>query len=184
MTGTRIGFGGAATAAFVITVASLSAGCGSLLPWSGGGGSSATVAGNLDVFVPLSDHDVVAFVFTVKDPETDCKVPVLPDSGDPDQSVVIPNGETAFELDGVKTGRLVVVFLLDNAGDAADGQIDDGDPIAILDDPNCELTDVAGKTTVNLTNVRMNFTDAAAVGFPAPGRAVAADITVTDDNAN
>jgi hypothetical protein len=184
MTGTRIGFSGAATAAGAIALATLCAGCGSLLPWSGGGGSSATVAGNLNVYIPISDHDVVAFVFTVKDPEADCKVPVLPDSGDPYESVVIPNGQTDFEIPKVKTGRLVVVFLLDNAGNDADGKIDDGDPVAILDDPNCELTDVAGKTTVNLTNVRMNFTDAAEAGFPAPGRAVAGDITVTDDNAN
>ncbi|HEY2385987.1 MAG TPA: hypothetical protein VGK30_03420 [Candidatus Binatia bacterium] len=100
---------------------------------------------------------------------------------------VISNGSTQFSVSGLDPGPLLIVFLQDKTGNNADGTINEGDPIAVLDDPNCELDSVDGNITVTLTDVDIDFsnlaggeseTDCTGVSSPpAPGRARARLIT-------
>ncbi|MBI5505688.1 MAG: hypothetical protein HY899_12885 [Deltaproteobacteria bacterium] len=114
-----------------------------------------------------------------------CECPAAPVHPEctPGDAVVLTSGQKTFNVGGVDSGKIRVVFLLDNAGSSADGQIDAGDPIAILDDINCQLDDVGGNRTVTLTDVDLQF-DAAPVSEcqdgvnnpPAAGRARALTI--------
>lgn len=115
-----------------------------------------------------------------------CECPAAPVHPEctPGDAVVLTSGQKTFSVGGVDSGKIRVVFLLDNAGNSADGQIDAGDPIAILDDVNCQLGDVGGNRTVTLTDVDVQF-DSAPVSEcqegindpPAAGRARALTIT-------
>jgi hypothetical protein len=97
--------------------------------------------------------------------------------------VVISPGETEFTLTGLDSGPIGIVFLLDNAGSNADGEINLGDDlIAVLDDVDCELDNVDGNLTVTLKDVDIQFallpTDTCdASDPPADGRARADQIT-------
>ncbi len=144
----------------------------------GGGGPTAEVIGNIDDVRPANTgRDIVVFVYQQKDENPDCTEPELPDSHTAFKYDTVPDGDTAFNIPHSKTGRLVIAFLLDNAGNDADGRIDPGDPVAVLNDPDCVLDDVPNKYEINAKDVRINFTLQAQVGFPDPGRAEAADLT-------
>lgn len=115
-----------------------------------------------------------------------CECPAAPVHPEctPGKSVVLTSGEKNFTLDRIDSGMIRVVFLLDNAGSSADGQIDPGDPIAVLDDIDCQLDDVNAKTTVTLTDVDLRFASAPESECqdgvddpPAAGRARALSIT-------
>lgn len=152
-------------------------GCGSLYG-GGGGGETAEVMGNILATNPsIAGRNIVVFVFRVKDQPADCHVPVLPDDNTAYESEELQDGETTFDLTHVKTGRLVIAFLLDNEGKDADGRIDPGDPIAVLDDPSCVLDDVPNKYVVEATDILVNFDLTSAQGFPGPGRAEADSLT-------
>lgn len=159
------------------------AGCGSLLFGDDGGGGSIVVRGNLAGVLPATDRDIVVFVFTTKEDAVDCEKPDIPDGKSSNRRVVLEAGETAFEVKKVGHGRLVVVFLLDEAGNDADGRIDEGDPVAVLDDPECLLEEVDKHFTIEVDDVMVNFTDAPS-GDVGAGRAVADDLTATDEKAN
>lgn len=115
-----------------------------------------------------------------------CNCPAAPVDPEctPGKAVILPSGQTTFTVGGVVSGKIRVVFLLDNSGSDADARIDPGDPIAVLDDVQCQLGNVNGKTTVTLTDVDLDFSSAptsdcekGVANPPAPGRARAGDIT-------
>lgn len=159
----------------VVSLALLS-GCG--IYGNDGGGPTADVNGNIDDVRPAdTGRDIVVFVYRSKGDAADCSNPVLPDQSGSFQSEQLEDGETDFRIRNSQAGRLTVVFLLDEAGREADGRIDPGDPIAVLNDPDCILDDVPNKYIVTAEDVRINFTDSNANGFPAPGRAEAARLS-------
>lgn len=144
-----------------------------------GGGPTADVRGNIEATTPeVGERDIVVFVYTLKEEDPfDCVEPDLPDLDRQEQSRILQPGETEFEVRNAKAGRLVVVFLLDEPGKDADGRIDPGDPVAILNDPDCVLDDVPNKYIVQAEDVRINFSLDDEDDFPAPGRAEAASLT-------
>lgn len=147
-----------------------SMGCG-IYGGGGGGSDKADVMGNISASTPvIAGRDIVVFVYRVKDDPADCRVPVLPDQ-DYEAKQTLEDGANTFELNKVKTGRLVIAFLLDNEGKDADGRIDPGDPVAVLNDPDCILDDVPNKYVVEALDVRINFGLEDVVGMPEPGRA-------------
>lgn len=157
-------------------------GCGSgTVTFGGGGGDQkkrVTVAGNLDSVSPVTSRDIVVFAYTVTDGSDRCPCPGDPSNSTSGKAAVLPSGHSTFEITGIVPGAIGVVFLLDNAGNAADGQIDPGDPIAILDDVDCKLSDVSGGVKVSLDNVDLAFSPAPAAQCeqgvsnpPAAGRA-------------
>ena len=91
------------------------------------------------------------------------------------QPETVHTAEQAAAAVGVEVGAIVksLVFLLDDEGGQADRRIDPGDPIAILQDPDCVLEDVPNKFIVQADNVLINFGEEDAPGFPAPGEAEA-----------
>jgi hypothetical protein len=120
-----------------------------------------------------------------------CPCPGYPRDLTDGKATVIESGDLEFTVSGIENGAIKIVFLLDNPGDDADGQIDDGDPIAILDDVDCEIDDVDGDLTVTLHDVDINFAADPVVDCedgdpPAEGRARADLITQerTDDGDN
>jgi len=147
------------------------------------GNATVTVKGNLDEVTPVTSRDVVVFVYEITDDSDRCPCPPAPPSETTQgKSAVVASGETEFTLTGLDAGPIGVVFLLDNAGSNADGQIDPGDQIAILDDVDCELNDVDGNITVTLEDVDLLFspaptTDCTGGDEPAIGRARADEIT-------
>jgi hypothetical protein len=144
----------------------------------GGGGPTMDVRGNIaDVLPDDTDRDIVVFVFTNEDPQLDCENPELPSNEDSQfQSRTLRPGETEFEVRNAKAGSITIAFLLDEEGNDADGRIDPGDPVAVLNDPDCVLDDVPNKYIVTAEDVDINFSLASPNGFPAPGRAEAADL--------
>lgn len=132
-----------------------------------GGGNDNTKAkvtfkGNLDSVSPVTSRDIVVFVYNIdKDDESDrCPCPQNPSNSTNGKAAVLASGETEFTISGLTPGRFGVVLLLDNAGNLADGEIDPGDPIAILDDVDCQLDDVKGDLTVTLDDIDVSFSDA------------------------
>jgi hypothetical protein len=162
--------------ASVVAVVIAGTGCGSI--YGGGGGPTIDVEGNVDEVLPApGDRDIVVFVFTLRDPLPDCSEPELPEEGTQYQSRILQPGETVFDVQNAKAGSIVVAFLLDNPGRDADAEIDPGDPVAILEDPNCVMDDVPNKYIVNAADVDINFTLTNPVDFPAAGRAEANPLT-------
>lgn len=145
--------------------------------------ATVTVKGNIDDVSPVTTRDIVVFVYTVdKDDGEQCPSPAFPCDTSRGRAAVIDATETEFSLGGLDRGAVRVVFLLDDAGDAADGQIDPGDLIAILDDDDCELDDIDGNFTVTLEDVDIDFAATAIAecegdNRPAGGRARADQIT-------
>lgn len=141
----------------------------------GGGGPTANVEGDIVAVEPEdSGRDIVVFVYQLGDTENpDCEVPLLPDDSTAYKYAIVQPGDTLFQVPNSKIGRLVVAFLLDGEGRDADGRIDPGDPVAVLDDPNCVLDDVPDDYLVTIANARINFTLEDHLGLPAPGRAEA-----------
>ena len=99
-------------------------------------------------------------------------------------TALVRNAATAAKL--LPGATLVPGNVLDPAclERAADGQIDPGDPIAILDDIDCNLNDVQSGLTVTLKNVDLLFSSAPVADCtdtngspPAKGRARADTIT-------
>lgn len=147
--------------------------------------STVTFKGNLDDVFPVTSRDIVLFVYSIDDDDHQCPCPVDPNTLHPaneleGKTTVITGNETEFSISGLEPGAFSVVFLLDKAGDEADGEINPGDDIAILDDPDCELDDVTGKLTVTLEDVDLRFDDAPedcnSGSPPAPGRGRADEI--------
>ncbi len=153
-------------------------GCGGGIYGGGGGGPTIDVRGNIvDVLPADSGRDIVVFVYTLNNELLDCEHPELPDGGSQTQSRILDPGETEFEVRNAKAGHIMVVFLLDEPGKDADARIDPGDPIAILNDPDCVMDDVPNKYIVFADDVELNFGLTQPPGAPAPGRAEAADIS-------
>lgn len=149
----------------------------------GGGGPTANIAGDIAGVEPEdSNRDIVVFVYQLGNTENpDCEVPLLPDENTPYKYAIVQPGDTIFQVPNSKIGRLVVAFLLDGEGNDADGKIDPGDPVAVLNDPNCVLDDVPENYIVTIDSARINFTLQNHLGFPAPGRAEA-DVSEAPDN--
>lgn len=142
-----------------------------------------TFKGNLDSVTPVTSRDIVVFVYTIDDDDdTDrCPCPPLPDLTYEGKAAVLSSGETEFSISGLKPDKFGVVFLLDKAGDQADGEINPGDEIAILDDDDCRLEDVPGNVTVTLNDIDIDFStlpevDCTVGNPPADGRARAETI--------
>jgi hypothetical protein len=179
--------------------------------------ATVTVTGNIDDVLPLTARDIVVFVVNVDNEEgsnvcvggpddgdsceTDedcagdgdcasalCPCPAFPDVITSGKTKVLENGETEFTVSDIENGAIKVVFLLDNPGDDADGTIDEGDPIAVLDDEDCEIDDVDGELTVTLSDVDIFFSESRVVECltndpPLPGRA-RADLITQERSAN
>ncbi len=125
-----------------------------------------TVAGNIHNVTPVSARDVVVFVFTnLAQSALDTCSFNDPKDFDDGELVVLPNGSFDFSLSRVQGGDLTVVFLLDKASTQADGQIDAGDPIAVLDDPDNRLLGVQSPLKVTIERVDITFS---AEGGPCP----------------
>lgn len=151
--------------------------CGGLYG-GGSGGPTADVRGNLaGVFPDRNDRDILVFVYRLKDEIPDCTEPGLPTRDDGSQSVVLRNDDTEFEVRNVPAGRFVVAFLLDGEGRDADGRIDPGDPVAVLNDPDCVLDDVPNEYIVQADDIVVNFSPFDEDGFPAAGRAEAGSLS-------
>lgn len=160
-----------------MAVLAAATGCGGLYG-GGGGGGNVEVIGEIEAIFPDdTDREIVVFVYRVKDEPADCTEPELPDNkAEKDQTLDL--GETEFDLNKIRKGRLVIAFLLDNPGKDADGRIDPGDPVAVLNDPDCVLDDVPPKYVVEAHDVRINFSlDDDVIGFPESGRAEAGDLS-------
>lgn len=143
-----------------------------------------TIKGTLDSVSPVTTRDIVVFVYNISDGSDRCPCPPDPSNSTSGNAVVLASGQTDFTVPSVDSGKIGVVFLLDNAGTNADGEIDPGDPIAILDDTNCDLDDVKSGLTVTLSNVDLLFSSAPTSDCtngtpPAEGRARANQITKT-----
>lgn len=162
-----------ATAALAALFSMTTAGCGIYGDGGGGGGPTANIAGDILAVLPEdSEREIVVFAYQLGNTENeDCTQPELPDFNTPFKFDILDPGETEFQVPNSKIGRLVIVFLLDNPGRDADQQIDPGDPVAVLDDPECVLDDVPRNYIVFIENTRINFTGGDQVGYPAPGRA-------------
>lgn len=165
-------------------------GCGEGTVTFGGGddnnnpNAQVTVEGNIDNVSPVSSRGIVAFAYNITDNSDRCPCPPDPSNSSSGKAIMLESGATTFSLSGLKAGPLGVVFLLDKADNAADGQIDPGDPIAILDDIDCDLSDVKGGLTVTLKDVDILFSSAPVVDCtdtsgspPAAGHARADTIT-------
>lgn len=144
--------------------------------YSGDPGPTADVRGNIEATNPdAGDRDIVVFVYWIRESLEDCSDPQLPENtNNAFQSRILKDGETVFEVRNSQAGSLVVAFLLD---EDRDRRIDDGDAVAVLEDPDCVLDDVPNKYIVQVDDVRINFSDDDEPGFPAPGRAEADSLT-------
>lgn len=161
---------------------------------SGGGTKTVTIKGNIRDVSPVTSRDIVVFAYRLPDDDTTdrCPCPPDPSASTSGKALLLTSGTTEFSLSGIDTGNIGVAFLLDNSGNNADGTIDLGDPIAILDDVYCRLEGMKGDTTATLADVDILF-DANPVSNdplnpenaceisdpPAPGRARARTVTVT-----
>lgn len=153
--------------------------------------ATVTVEGNIDDVTPVTGRNIVVFAYNIPSAEDvdRCPCPAQANPDDPGKAAVLESGETEFTLTGLDSGPLGVVFLLDNSGDAADGEINPGDPIAVLDDVDCEIEDVEGNVTVTLDDVDIQFNAAPTTQCedgddPAVGRARADEITVARTTRN
>lgn len=177
--------------------------CGSGTVTIGGGddggndNAKITVKGNIRDFTPVTTRDIVVFAFTIDKDDTTKRCPCPPDPSDSSsgKAVTITDGSTEFTLSGLDAGSIGLIFLLDNAGTNADGTIDPGDPVAILDDVDCDLEDVRSTLTVTLKDVDLAFSstpvsddplapnDDCKIGDPpAEGRARADLVTLSSTN--
>jgi hypothetical protein len=157
------------TTASTVLAILLTAGCGEGTLHLGGGGDgddddgTVEFRGTIDDVLPVSSRDIVAFVYSLNEDDDSCPCPGLPPGGIAaldeldGKAAVMESGEFEFHVSGLDSGPFRVIFLLDKAGDDADGHIDDGDDIAILDDVDCELDDVGANLTVTLEDVDLNF---------------------------
>lgn len=190
---TRFSF---AAPALVAILSGLAPGCGDgtiVFPGDDDDDDLATVTfrGNIDDVSPVTSRDIVVFVYSIDDDSDRCPCPPDPSDSLSGKAAVLASGETEFTLSGLPSGAFGVVFLLDNAGNNADGEINPGDPIAVLDDIDCELDDIPGNRTVTLDDVDIAFSsaepgDCTSGTPPVTGRARADRITqqLTDDNGN
>lgn len=144
---------------------------------------NVTLKGNLDQVAPVTSRDIVVFAYNVSDQAYSCPCPGDSSASLNGKAAIVPAGETEFTITGLDNGPIAVMFLLDNAGNNADGVINLGDPVAILDDEDCELDgDVDGNTTVTLKDIDVFFdtaihTDCQVSNPPGLGRARADLIT-------
>ncbi len=119
---------------------------------------TVTVKGTIDDVFPVASRDIVVFAFNIDEEDYRCPCPDDPSTSTRGKAVVLEPGETEFTISGLDRGPIGIVFLQDNPGDAADGEIDDGDPIAIMDDVDCEMDDdVEANTAVTLEDVDIWF---------------------------
>ena len=147
-----------------LLVTAVVASCGSGTVTIGGGGSGGntkkvTIKGNIRDVSPVSSRDIIVYAYRLPDDDvTDrCPCPPDPSLSTEGKALRLSSGTTDFSLTGLDAGNIGVVFLLDNAGTNADGTIDPGDPIAILDDLNCRLEGMKANTTATLTDVDILF---------------------------
>jgi len=144
------------------------AACGEGTVTFGGGdddsNAKVTFKGNLDAISPVTSRDIDVFVYQIDKDDADDLCPCAPDPRGTlpldtlvGKSAVLSSGETDFTISGLEPGAFLIVFLLDKAGDNADGQINDDDQIAVLDDIDCQLDDVNGDLTVTLEDIDLIF---------------------------
>ena len=181
------------SAVVIAILGNVLAGCGGGTVTFGGGGDGGdkfkvTVKGNVDAITPVTSRDIVVFVYSIDDNSTRCACPGVPADAiaSVGKAAVLPSGTTEFSLTGLDSGPIGIVFLLDNAGNLADGEINAGDPIAVLDDVDCQIDSVAGNKTITLKDVDLSFASVQPAECkdgvnnpPAPGRARANLITVS-----
>ncbi|MFP6600614.1 MAG: hypothetical protein VB852_09295 [Deltaproteobacteria bacterium] len=146
-----------------VVAASLVAACGGSTLTYGGktddGVETVSVVGNIEQSTPLAaSRDTVVFVYTdlvslaglLAAPQT------YSDYTD-GELYVVEYGDSDFTVSGLAGGALTIIFLRDGAGTNADGQIDSGDPVATLADPDGTLADVRAGQTVDIDDVEIDY---------------------------
>jgi len=155
--------GRASAIAVSVVAASLVAACGGSTLTYGGktddGVETVSVVGNIEQSTPLAaSRDTVVFVYTdlvslaglLAAPQT------YSDYTD-GELYVVEYGDSDFTVSGLAGGTLTIIFLRDGAGTNADGQIDSGDPVATLADPDGTLADVRAGQTVDIDDVDIDY---------------------------
>ncbi|MFQ5477382.1 MAG: hypothetical protein ACE5E4_02065 [Candidatus Binatia bacterium] len=107
------------------------------------------VDGTINNVVPVTTRDIVVFVFT------NLRDFVSFSDFDDGEAVIVAFGSTQFSVSGVTRGDLTVVFLLDDAD--PDGQIDTGDPVALLQDPDGVLDNVSPGRQLRIDSIDIDF---------------------------
>ena len=129
------------------------------------GEETAIVRGNIEKSTPLvASRDTVVFVYSdLASLDDFLAAPQTYTSYTDGELYVVEAGDTDFTVSGLAGGALTVIFLRDEASASADGQIDSGDPVAVLSDADGKLADVRGGQTVVLEDVEIDYTSATAV---------------------
>ncbi len=82
-----------------------------------------------------------------------------------DAEVALVQADQTFTSGNPAVGDLTLVFLLDKVGMNQDGTINDGDPIAIFQDPNATLECISANTEVSVEDIDVRFDP----GYPRAG---------------
>lgn len=120
------------------------------------------ISGAIDDITPQNAvADIVVFVFT--------DLEGAPDSPDKtfakQRSAIVAADSSDFRIDKIRSGDLTVVFLQDKS--EPDGTIDEGDPFAMLEDPDDRLESVRNGQKITIVEVDIDF---------STGEAMATDI--------
>jgi len=109
------------------------------------------VRGDIDDITPQNAvAEIVVFVFTdLEDPGTFSKFAKQ-------RSAILAPDSTEFTIEKIGSGDLTVVFLQDH-GANPDGSIDEGDPFAILKDPDEVLDSVRNGQTFTANKIDIDF---------------------------
>mgnify|MGYP001307657977 CR=1 FL=1 len=123
---------------------------------------NVTLGGDIDDVVPVvATRDIVVFVFSgLADTTAFLSAPETYSDFDDGEAAAVEAGSSLFSVSAVASGDLTVIFLLDEA--EPDGQINVGDPVAILSDPDETLVEVRGGQSVTIENVDIDFNAATA----------------------
>ena len=121
---------------------------------------TVTLRGNIDDVVPVTTgRDIQVFVYVnMVDSTAFLANPENYSSFDDGEAATVDPVTSEFSVGNLSSGNLTVFFLLDEA--QADGEINTGDTdVALLADPNQDLTNIYGGQTMVLENVDLDFTD-------------------------
>lgn len=122
-----------------------------------GGGVSGTrqiedtvIHGNIFNVRPATARPIFAFAYVnLRDPVRFLEFD--------DAEIALVQADQTFTIENLAAGDLTLVFLLDEGGVNQDGTIDDGDPIAIFQDPNATLASISANTEVSVEDIDVNF---------------------------
>lgn len=122
-----------------------------------GGGVSGTrqiedtvIHGNIFNVRPATARPIFAFAYVnLRDPVRFLEFD--------DAEIALVQADQTFTIENLAAGDLTLVFLLDEVGVNQDGTIDDGDPIAIFQDPNATLASISANTEVSVEDIDVNF---------------------------